>query len=185
MTAATGVEFRAWPKIPRLFHNVIITEKIDGTNGAVGILEDGTVYAQSRNRIVTPDDDNAGFAAWVAANADTLRSDLGVGLHFGEWWGRGIQRGYGLTEKRFSLFNATRWEDAAFQTGALHVVPEIARGLLDTAIIRDILAELAAFGSYAARGFPQPEGICIYHVASRQVFKVTIDNDGLPKGALS
>ena len=31
------------------------------------------------------------------------------GRHFGEWWGSGIQRGYGLDEKTFSLFNAYRW----------------------------------------------------------------------------
>lgn len=36
---------------------------------------------------------------------------LGKGYHYGEWWGKGIQRGYGLEEKRFSLFNVSRWID--------------------------------------------------------------------------
>lgn len=31
------IEFKAWPKIPRLFRDVIITEKIDGTNAAIHI----------------------------------------------------------------------------------------------------------------------------------------------------
>ncbi len=31
--------------------------------------------------------------------------------YFGEWWGSGVQRGYGLQkgDKRFSLFNVSRW----------------------------------------------------------------------------
>src|SRR5690242_770744 len=57
--------FQAWPKIPRLFRRFIITEKIDGTNAAVVVTEDGEVLAQSRTRFITPDSDNFGFAAWV------------------------------------------------------------------------------------------------------------------------
>ena len=81
---------------------------IDGTNAAIGVSDDGVVYAQSRTRILTPDFDNFGFARWVSEN-DLLLAKLGRGLHFGEWWGRGIQRGYGLEGKRFSLFNTHRW----------------------------------------------------------------------------
>lgn len=134
-------EFKSWPKIKRLNRDIIITEKIDGTNAAIGIVaypfgyhsapefngkRDGIVfsdaiddnplyefmvYAQSRTRIIEPgkQTDNAGFATWVRANQVELVRHLGEGLHFGEWWGSGIQRAYGLTEKRFSLFNATRW----------------------------------------------------------------------------
>ena len=51
-----------------------------------------------------------GFARWVETNRERLITLLGPGLHFGEWWGSGIQRGYGLTkgDKRFSLFNVER-----------------------------------------------------------------------------
>ncbi|KAK1548362.1 hypothetical protein Q3G72_018654 [Acer saccharum] len=118
-----------WPKIPRLFRDIEITEKIDGTNaaihivhspggevvdgGMVGALVHGEFYgiaAQSRTRLITPDADNYGFAAYVNANAEALVELLGPGLHFGEWYGKGIQRGYGLDERRFALFNASRWE---------------------------------------------------------------------------
>ncbi len=34
-------EFQAWPKTPRLFRDVMITEKIDGTNACVFIREEG------------------------------------------------------------------------------------------------------------------------------------------------
>src|SRR5262249_48952948 len=121
----TEIEFRAWPKLARLRRPFVITEKIDGTNAAIGFQEveesvDNAccylighglpltaVYAQSRNRIITPEQDNHGFARWVHDNAFALFEVLGLGLHFGEWWGSGIQRGYGLPkgEKRFSLFN--------------------------------------------------------------------------------
>ena len=31
------IEFKEWPKTPRLLRNITITEKIDGTNAAIGI----------------------------------------------------------------------------------------------------------------------------------------------------
>jgi len=55
--------FQPWPKTPRLNRDCIVTEKIDGTNSAIVIDEVGDVYAQSRNRLITPGDDNYGFAA--------------------------------------------------------------------------------------------------------------------------
>ena len=60
------VEFKAWPKIGRYNpFNVTITEKMDGTNACI-IIEDGFIVGvQSRKRLITPDDDNFGFAQWV------------------------------------------------------------------------------------------------------------------------
>lgn len=179
------MEFIAWPKTPRLFRTVTISEKIDGTNAAVVIDADGSVGAQSRNRLISPDTDNAGFAKWVASNRDMLAAVLGPGHHFGEWWGSGIQRGYGLKDgdKRFSLFNTAKWSDLAQYTGAqaigLGVVPTLYVGDFDTDAIMVTLEALAEFGSVAAP-FSNPEGICIFHHASRQVFKATLDGD-LPK----
>src|SRR6185369_17529395 len=98
------IAFQPWPKIPRLNRDITITEKIDGTNAAVGVSYDkAVVWAQSRTRIITPQNDNAGFAKWVEQNARELADVLGPGLHFGEWWGQGVQRGYGMTRKFFSL----------------------------------------------------------------------------------
>ncbi len=64
------------------------------------------MFIGSRTRWITAQDDNHGFARWVEGNKQELLK-LGAGRHFGEWWGSGIQRGYGLQkgEKRFSLFN--------------------------------------------------------------------------------
>lgn len=174
--------FVGWPKIARLFRDCIITEKIDGTNAAVGILDDGRIYAQSRKRIITPDSDNFGFAAWVAENAGTLLDDLGPGLHFGEWWGRGIQRGYDLTERRFSLFNTTRWAGAEFYTPTLEVVPVLYEGRFNTNSVVSRIEELRSNGSVASPGFDNPEGVVVYHIAANQSFKVTIENDEAPKG---
>lgn len=174
--------FVGWPKIARLFRECVITEKIDGTNAAVGILEDGRIYAQSRKRIITPDSDNFGFATWVAENAGTLLDDLGPGLHFGEWWGRGIQRGYGLDERRFSLFNTTRWSDAEFYTPNLSMVPVLYSGQFSTFAVEEAIHDLVMEGSAAAIGWGNPEGVVVYHVAANQSFKVTIENDEAPKG---
>lgn len=183
----SDIDFTPWPKTPRLFREVIITEKIDGTNAAVGILEDGRVYAQSRKRIITPDDDNFGFARWVNDNAGTLVDDLGVGLHFGEWWGSGIQRGYGLTrgDKRFSLFNVARWRKQAepFYTPNLDLVPVLYQGVFSEHELNVELQLLKTHGSFAAPHFMNPEGVVMFHAQSRQVYKVLIENDELPKSA--
>lgn len=176
------VEFQAFPKIPRLFRDIVITEKIDGTNAAVGVTDDGEVYAQSRKRLITPDDDNFGFAHWVSEHADELRVLLGPGLHFGEWWGSGIQRGYGLQkgEKRFSLFNVKRWAELEPAFG-LGVVPVLYEGPNDEAAVRDVVEELRQWGSRVTPGFMDPEGIIVYHTASNHVYKVTLENDESPK----
>ena len=104
-------EFTSFQKIPRFFRDIVVTEKIDGTNAQIWIPEDPEqeIVAGSRNRWITPEDDNYGFAAWVHANANMLRR-FGPGKHFGEWYGAGIQRRYGLDHKRFALFNTGRWE---------------------------------------------------------------------------
>lgn len=121
-------EFTPFPKIPRLFRDIVITEKIDGTNAAITFTpEDGwTLITQSRSRVIISSDDNFGFARWAENNAEALFEVLGFGTHFGEWWGSGIQRGYGLPkgEKRFSLFNVHRWKDVDFSSvPGLGVVP--------------------------------------------------------------
>jgi hypothetical protein len=107
-------EFQEFPKIARLNREIVVTEKIDGTNASVYIGADGGEFlVGSRTRWITPEADNHGFARWAHGHEEELRT-LGPGHHYGEWWGSGIQRGYGLEkgEKRFSLFNVERWGDA-------------------------------------------------------------------------
>ena len=192
------MEFQAWGKTPRLNRQMVVTEKLDGTNAAVVIADrnkehslgsiavtDGyAVFAQSRKRFITPEADNYGFARWVSENAQGLVEALGPGTHFGEWWGQGIQRGYGLKEKRFSLFNTNRWEynDPRHEgVPGLGTVPVLYVGLFDTGRINSIVTyELEE--SYAAPGFNNPEGVVVWHDAARQSFKVLKENDDIPKG---
>lgn len=182
----SSIEFEAFPKIPRLNRGMVITEKIDGTNAAVIITEDGRVGAQSRNRLITPEQDNYGFARWAYDNAGVLADVLGPGRHFGEWWGSGIQRRYGLSggDKRFSLFNTTRWHaDALAAVEGLGVVPVLHAGPFDNARINATVTLLSAEGSKAAPGFMNPEGVVVFQSASRSMFKVTCTGDESPKGA--
>jgi hypothetical protein len=171
-------DFQEFPKMARLSREVIVTEKIDGTNAQVFVGDDGLILAGSRSRWITPENDNFGFAAWVRDHADELR-ELGPGRHFGEWWGAGIQRRYGLADKRFSLFNVLRWgEDRPACCG---VVPVLYRGQFDTAKIEEALSDLAENGSAAATGFMKPEGIVVFHIAGNVGFKKTIEKDEVPK----
>lgn len=175
------MEFEEFPKIPRLKRNCVITEKIDGTNAQVHITEDGEVLAGSRSRYVTPEADNFGFARWVAANREELLK-LGPGRHFGEWWGAGVQRGYGLKngEKRFSLFNVGRWKQEDLPA-CVGLVPVLYEGAFSSDIIDQCIDDLAQYGSKASPGFMKPEGIVVYHAAARSLFKVTIEKDEEPK----
>lgn len=204
------MEFQRWGETPRLFHDkgIVITEKLDGTNAAVIIepvpgddiraVADADVAnslavvrsihgvvlvgAQSRNKLLTLAEDNAGFAAWVFNNALTIANDLGYGRHFGEWWGNKIQRGYGLlnaSERYFSLFNVAKWAGANsfFSTEELGVVPVLYDGPFSQIAINVTLFNLQQQGSRAYHGYMRPEGIVIYHRAANQVFKVTFDGD--------
>lgn len=177
--------FKAWPKIPRLANEVYhITEKIDGTNGAIIISRqfselpplffseafDLGIWAQSRTRLITPEDDNYGFAKWVKENAERLIQDIGVGYHYGEWWGSGINRGYGLDHKRFSLFNPTK------QSSVCYNVP-ILCSCEQYALMSDINACITTLkdGSVAAPGYMRPEGLVIYAEKAKTYWKVIID----------
>lgn len=176
------MEFRAFPKIPRLYRDCVITEKIDGTNGCVVVSSEGEVTAQSRNRVLTPQADNFGFARWVEANKAQLL-ELGPGYHYGEWWGLGIQRGYGLKERRFSLFNVARWTETA-PPECCNTVPVLYRGLFSDAAIEEQVTRLWIGGSVAAPGFVPAEGVVVYHEAAQRTFKVLCENDEQSKGEL-
>lgn len=186
------MEFQEFPKMARLSREVIVSEKIDGTNAAVVIapacIDSGAIatvggfdlFAQSRTRFITQGDDNFGFALWVGNHAEELLK-LGVGRHFGEWFGSGIQRNYGLKEKRLALFNVSRWDDPAVRPTCCHVVPTLWRGNFSDLNADWLLAGLAASGSHAVPGFARPEGIIVFHMAAGIGFKKTIDKDEIPK----
>jgi hypothetical protein len=176
------IQFESFPKLHRFTGPIVITEKIDGTNACV-VIDGSEIAAQSRTRIITPEKDNFGFARWVHTNKDVLIELLGDGRHYGEWWGNGIQRGYGLKEKRFSLFNTVRWNGTfAPNNIGVHVVPVLWTGAFDTAIVALMLDQLKARGSYAAPGYDNPEGIVVYDTRSGQGYKKTFDYDDTGKG---
>jgi RNA ligase len=174
------ITFEPFPKLARLYREVTITEKIDGTNAQVIITEDGEIEAASRSRIITPQDDNYGFAAWVDKNKAELLT-LGVGRHFGEWWGKGIQRAYSKPERCFSLFNTGRWNKENIPP-CCGVVPVLYSGTYKPSCIPEALRLLRNEGSLAAPGFMSPEGVVMWHDHARAYFKVTLDNDEMSKG---
>lgn len=174
-------EFKAWPKIPRRNKPVIVTEKIDGTNGIIHIAEDGTITAGSRSRWLIDGAENFGFAAWVKAHEEELRA-LGSGYHYGEWYGFGIQRGYGLTERRFALFNTSRWNNHNPPPACCEVVPVLGIGFEADGVVKRLLEELIASGSRAVPGFMKPEGVVVFHTAAGTLQKVLIEGDDKPKG---
>jgi hypothetical protein len=176
-------DFTPFPKVPRWSRDIIITEKIDGTNASIFIGDDGEFLVGSRTRWITPGKltDNYGFAAWAQENKEDLLT-LGPGHHFGEWWGKGIQRGYGLNERRFSLFNVSRWFDQ--RPACCHLVPILYQGANSERHVAEAIHELARYGSLAANGFMDPEGIMIFHTAAGMAFKKTIKDDETPKSLL-
>ena len=211
------LKFQDMPKICRLNKEVIVTEKLDGTNAqisieavpfhtiehaafdvtpdmlCISIQENGDHWilrAGSKNRFLTVANDNFGFAKWTLDNTQELMK-LGPGIHRGEWWGVGIQRGYGLSERRFSLFNVSRWGMSVDSAGrrqplvdgqdlapaCCHVVPLLGSGTGFEGVEQG-LGLLAANGSQAAPGFMEPEGIVIFHTGSGATFKATIEDSG-------
>lgn len=209
------MEFQKFDKIPRLSRDMVITEKIDGTNAQVVILnkekyfeehynpenpdctmahideikeqavyenDEFYVLAGSRKKWLdtSSNGDNFQFAKWVVANAEELIK-LGEGRHYGEYYGKGIQRNYGLDEKRFALFNVKKWEDPEVRPKCCEVVPVLFKGDFNTEYINKNLEALKRNGSLIASGFMNPEGIIIYHTASGILFKKTILNDEKPK----
>lgn len=183
MTNAADIPYIGFPKIHRYNRQVIVTEKLDGTNALVFVNDEGTdVRAGSRTRWIDTKNDNFGFARWVEDNRDELLK-LGPGSHFGEWWGKGIGRGYGLNEKCFSLFNVTRWTQS--RPTCCGVVPILWIGLHEDLDPRKVLDCLEFRGSTAAPGFMRPEGIVIYHVPSEVLFKMTLDKNDERKGLIA
>jgi hypothetical protein len=128
--------FMAWPEI-EAFHNVRKFIRVDpgewylakeqlsgtstveyrckvklhGTNAAVQVPLDHftqPIVCQSRESIITPEKDNAGFARWVDSNKAAWRIANGW-IIYGEWCGPGIQKNVAVAEvskKFFAVFAA-------------------------------------------------------------------------------
>ena len=165
--------FKAWPKISRIGENltVTITEKIDGTNACIIISDGEIVGVQSRNRLITPESDNAGFARWVRENEEELKG-LGDGYHYGEWAGPSIQQNpLKLEEKAFFLFNTFRWGPHNPPPTICKVVPVLNADVeYSPGLISDVMRDLKVLRDY------EPEGIIVYFHVFRTNVKVTYKN---------
>lgn len=135
------MSFIAWPEIesfhnirkytishPEILNNSSLVTykckiKMHGTNAAVqmipnfgvgpgpGNIAELPLYFQSRENLITPEKDNAGFARWASeAFKERQKTYDGPGVViYGEWIGPGIQRGVAVSEipkKCFAVFAA-------------------------------------------------------------------------------
>lgn len=97
------------------------TVKIHGSNASIVVPLCGQeIYAQSRNNVITPERDNAGFARWVEENRVVLTELLAEPVSdilgnwdneshvviYGEWCGEGIQKNVAVNKlpKMFVVF---------------------------------------------------------------------------------
>lgn len=92
------------------------TVKLHGTNAGVSFNEGG-YWAQSRENIITPEKDNAGFAFFVESNKEAFKKFVNqittlnfFEIHnntvtiYGEWCGGNIQKGVGICNLPKSFF---------------------------------------------------------------------------------
>ncbi|ABW25380.1 RNA ligase family protein [Acaryochloris marina] len=137
-----SVQMQRWPSV-ELLHNVrrslmaleatpMVTYrakiKLDGTNAGVQIFSDGRVAAQSRSQIITPDDDNMGFAQWVSQQMDYF-APLAGHEHitiFGEWCGRGIQKRTSISkiDRRIFTVFAVQYGGVENEVAKLEIDPD-------------------------------------------------------------
>lgn len=170
-------QFAPFKSIERIIQNITITEKIHGTNAQI-LIADGRARAGSRTRWIYVGDDNFGFAQWVFENEAELVVKLRDGQHFGEWYGQGINAGYGLQERRFALFNTHRWTDAKTQgllPERVDVVPVLYSGAYNGTVVDDVFAALKTGGSVLVPGYAKPEGIVVRWERSGTLMKRTFE----------
>jgi hypothetical protein len=100
--------------------------KLHGTNSAVG-YDGSEIWFQSRERILSYESDNAGFATWGIGKKDELLSICEVISKYfvnpfdriylyGEWFGTSIQKSVAvsqLKEKKFGLFQCIAVKDTS------------------------------------------------------------------------
>jgi hypothetical protein len=170
------MEFKAWGKTTRLLSDVVITEKLDGSSMAIIIdsAETGfNIGAQSRNRLITVDDDHQGFAAWVAHNMYAIYDILGPGHHYGEYVTKGLKR------PKFFLFNTERWSGVETDFG-LDCVPIMYYGRYYEGLVAEQLKLLESFGSSVYDA--PPEGVVIYWKADKTLKKAFCSGVSKQKG---
>lgn len=148
--------------------------------------------------MITPDDDNYGFAKWVYDNAGVLMDTLGYGYHYGEWFGEGIQKNpLGIEGKRFALFHATKYtEDNGYELNkvdGLETVPLLFHGQAQFDTLAETIHGLSAFGSRVQGAkthwdegltmdvAADAEGVIVWHKETQQKYKILLEDDAFHK----
>ena len=144
------------------------TVKLHGTNSSV--VSDGTdMWAQSRERVLTLTEDNAGFAQFVHKNsqifADIIQDVRGyvygdnpagsnktIGI-FGEWIGQGIQSKVAISQltKRFVIFGICILDEISDELDENGQEPErqwLSKGDIVNILHRGALADYNIFDVY-------------------------------------
>lgn len=166
------MEFKSFSDIEKFKGvNLHITQKIHGSNAQILIYtkEDGTtdLMCGSRNRWVTPEQDNYGFAAFVNNYKQEFIDKLGLGRHYGEWAGPGINSGEGLTEKHFILFDTHKNPPEKPLPPNTKVIPILYGGKFIEGKIEEVMEDLKTNGSKLVPNFMRPEGIVISILGQR------------------
>lgn len=182
MSEDTEKSFKPFSKIMRIDNiTMSITQKIHGTNAQIFIDNEKNIYVSSRNRLLSVYDDNVGFCRFVIYNKDYLIEHLGVGRHYGEWAGKGINNGEGLSINKLFLFNWKRFINNGLEDIEKHpqigFVPVLYNGGLDLEKIEQTMTSLKENGSYISPGFMKPEGIVID--INGTLYKKTFDQEDI------
>jgi hypothetical protein len=172
------MEFKSFPDVKQIGKAAVtITQKLHGTNAQILIYQvsDGDrvtydIKAGSRNRWLTVDDDNFGFARFVEDNKAELIEKLGEGTWFGEWVGPGINSSEGLTEKVFAVFNIARIDGKPLPNRVVGV-PLLYKGPFSSEAINEAFNTLREKGSALVPGYMSPEGIVVHLLGTDLRFK--------------
>jgi hypothetical protein len=107
------------------------TVKLHGTNAGVVFNPNGTVDFQSRERVLSLQQDNFGFMMYMSNHMEELLSIKDIVINrfnitdqqhpiaiFGEWCGEGIQKGVGISElpRMWVIFSIQYGDKEFFQT---------------------------------------------------------------------
>lgn len=94
------------------------TCKLHGTNSGISFNQEGEMWAQSREHIITPEHDNVGLAFFAESNKETFKqlaslipfNGYDYVTLFGEWCGGNIQKGVAINglPKMFVIFDIKR-----------------------------------------------------------------------------
>lgn len=178
-------DFPKFPSIER-FDNLrcFITEKIDGTNGLIEVSCQGVKFG-SRNKWLSNGDDNFGFYAYFSQYVDDMvawyhRNAPGYNWEpvriYGEWFGKGIQRGYDLKERKFMPFSYGLAEDIEGVFAPNIVLPEfLYQGKFSREVLNNCMNSLKEEGSQVVPGYMKPEGVVVYFPDYEFSLKETFD----------